>query len=40
MIGISATVFSDLIHGRRLLSFEVARNVHKVLDIPAEVVLA
>ena len=40
MIGISSTMFSDLIHGRRSLSFEVARNIHKVLGIPAEVVLA
>ena len=40
MIGISSTMFSDLIHGRRTLSFEVARNIHKVLGIPAEVVLA
>ena len=40
MIGISATMFSDLIHGRRTLSFEVARNIHKVLGIPAEVMLA
>ena len=40
MIGISFTMFSDLIHGRRSLSFEVARNIHKVLGIPAEVVLA
>ena len=40
MIGISSTIFSDLIHGRRSLSFEVARNIHKVLGIPAEVVLA
>ena len=40
MIGISSTMFSDLIHGRRSLSFEVARNIHKVLGIPADVVLA
>ncbi len=40
MIGISSTMFSDLIHGRRSLSFEVARSIHKVLGIPAEVVLA
>ena len=40
MIGISSTMFSDLIHGRRTLSFEVARSIHKVLGIPAEVVLA
>lgn len=40
MIGISQTTFSDLIHRRRSLSYEVARNLHKVLGIPADVVLA
>ena len=40
MIGISATTFSDLLHGRRTLSFDVARSLHKVLGIPAEIVLA
>lgn len=40
MIGVSATTFSDLLHGRRSLSFDVARSLHKVLGVPAEVVLA
>lgn len=40
MIGISQTVFSDLLHHRRTMSFDVARNLHKVLGIPAEIVLA
>ena len=40
MIGISATTFSDLLHGRRSLSFDIARNLHKVLGVPEEVVLA
>ena len=40
LIGISATTFSDLLHGRRSLSFDVARNIHKVLGVPAEIVLA
>ena len=40
LIGISATTFSDLLHGRRSLSFDIARNLHKVLGVPAEVVLA
>ena len=40
MIGISATTFSDLLHGRRSLSFDIARSLHKVLGVPAEVVLA
>ena len=40
LIGVSSTTFSDLLHGRRSLSFEVARSLHKVLGIPADVVLA
>lgn len=40
MIGISSTMFSDLIHGRRSLNFEVARRIHKILGVPADVVLA
>ena len=40
MIGISATTFSDLLHGRRPMSFDIARSLYKVLGVPAEVVLA
>ena len=40
MIGISATTFSDLLHGRRALSFDIARSLHKVLGVPADIVLA
>ena len=40
MIGISATTFSDLLHGRRSLSFDIARSLHKILGVPADVVLA
>ena len=40
MIGISATTFSDLLHGRRPLSFDIARSLHKVLGVPADIVLA
>ena len=40
MIGISSTMFSDLIHGRRSLNFDVARRIHKILGVPADVVLA
>ena len=40
MIGVSATMFSDLLHGRRSMSFDIARSLHKVLGVPAEVVLA
>ena len=40
MIGISASTFSDLLHGRRPLSFDIARSLHKVLGVPADVVLA
>lgn len=39
VLGISATTFSDLMHGRRSLSFEIARNLYHNLGIPAEVVL-
>jgi antitoxin component HigA of HigAB toxin-antitoxin module len=40
MIGISQTTFSDLLHRRRSMSFEVARSLHKVLGVPADIVLA
>lgn len=40
LIGISATTFSDLLHGRRALSFDIARSLHKILGVPADVVLA
>jgi len=40
MIGISQTTFSDLIHRRRSLSYEVARNLYKVLGVPADVIFA
>ena len=40
MIGISQTTFSDLLHRRRSMSFDIARNIHKILGIPADVVLA
>ena len=40
MIGISQTTFSDLLHRRRSLSYEVARNLHKILGVPADTVLA
>lgn len=39
MIGISSTMFSDLIHGRRSLNFDVARRIHKLLGVPADIVL-
>ena len=39
MIGISATTFSDLLHGRRSMSFDIARSLYKVLGVPAEIVL-
>ena len=40
MIGISQTTFSDMLHRRRSLSYEVARNLHKILGVPADIVLA
>ena len=39
MIGISATTFSDLLHGRRALSFDIARSLHKVLGVPLLILL-
>ena len=39
MIGISATTFSDLLHGHRSMSFDIARSLYKVLGVPAEIVL-
>ena len=40
MIGISATTFSDLLHGRCSLSFDFGRSLYFVVGLRAEVVLA
>ena len=37
MIGISTTTFSDLLHGRRLMSFGITRSLYKVLGVPTEI---
>ena len=38
-IGVSPTTFSDILHGRRSISFEVARNIYHELGVPANLVL-
>lgn len=39
MIGVSTSMMRDLLHGRRTMNFEIARNLYKKLGVPAEVVL-
>ena len=39
-IGVSTTALSDILHGRRAISFDVARNIYHKLGVPASVVLA
>lgn len=39
-IGMSQTGFSDLLNGRRPLSFETARSLYNTLGVPAEVIFA
>ena len=39
-IGISTTALSDILHGRRAISFDIARNIYHNLGVPANVVLA
>lgn len=39
-IGMSPTGFSDLLNGRRPLSFETARNLYNKLGVPADVMFA
>lgn len=38
-IGVSPTTFSDILHGRRGLSFDMARNIYHELGVPANLVL-
>ena len=38
-IGVSTTALSDILHGRRAINFEVARNIYHNLGVPANVVL-
>lgn len=40
VIGISTTALSDILHGRRPISFDVARNIYHELGVPASVILA
>lgn len=39
-IGVSPTTFSDILHGRRGISFDTARNICHELGVPANTVLA
>ena len=39
-IGVSTTALSDILHGRRAINFDVARNIYHNLGVPANVVLA
>lgn len=39
-IGMSQTGFSDLLNGRRPLSFETASSLYNTLGVPAEVIFA
>ena len=38
-IGVSPTTFSDILHGRRSISFDTARNIYHELGVPANLVL-
>lgn len=40
VIGVSTTALSDILHGRRPISFDVARNIYHELGVPANVILA
>lgn len=39
-VGMSQTGFSDLLNGRRPLSFETARKLYNTLGVPAEAIFA
>lgn len=39
-IGVSTTALSDILHGRRAINFDVARNIYHNLGVPANIVLA
>lgn len=39
-IGVSTTTLSDILHGRRAISFDIARNIYHNLGVPANIVLA
>ncbi len=39
-IGVSTTTLSDILHGRRAINFDIARNIYHNLGVPANIVLA
>lgn len=39
-IGVSPTALSDILHGRRAISYDIARNIYHELGVPANIVLA
>ena len=39
LLGVSASRISEYLAGKRNISFEVAKNIHKKLDIDAEIIL-
>ena len=39
VIGVSNTAMSDILHGRRPISYDVARNLYQKLGVPANIVL-
>ena len=39
-IGVSTTALSDILHGRRAINFDIARNIYHNLGVPANIVLA
>ncbi len=40
VIGVSTTALSDILHGRRAINFDIARNIYHNLGVPANIVLA
>ena len=39
IIGVSNTAFSDILHGRRAINYDVARNIYHELGVPANIIL-
>ena len=39
-IGVSPTALSDILHGRRAISYDIARNIYHELGVTANIVLA
>lgn len=40
VIGVSTTALSDILHGRRAINYDVARNIYHELGVPANIILA